>query len=152
MNQSIFINRRMVMLFSSLLMLAGCGEKQISAVSSCSIDSVNNSGNLIVPVNLNSVVQVAGWALDGWSKQAPDSISINLISSNGNVSKLAEGKATVARPDVSAVHNAPSITNAGFGFSAKIEPQVAGIYELQILQYFPGRILVCKSNKNIKIE
>lgn len=151
MSQSIF-DRRIVVLLASLITLAGCGEKQISAVSSCSIDSVNNSGNLIVPVKSNSVVQLAGWAIDSLSKQAPESISIILVSSVGNVSKLAEGKATVARPDVSTAHNVPSITNAGFGFSAKIESQVAGTYELQILQHFSDRILVCKSNKIIKVE
>lgn len=140
-----------LLFLAALLTLTGCGEKQISAVSACSIDIVNNSGDLIVPAKSNSVVQLAGWALDGLSKQAPESISINLVSSAGNISRLVDGKATVSRPDVSASLNAPLVTHPGFGFSAKIESQVTDTYELHILQHFPDRILVCKSNKSIKV-
>ena len=153
MSKSIF-NYQIIMLLASLIALTGCSDKkQIFTETSCSVDAVNGSGELIVATKRNSVLVVAGWAFDKLSKQTPESISINLVSSTGMVSKLAEGiKVTVARPDVSAVYNAPSITNAGFGISVQLKSQTPGTYELQILQHFSDRILVCKSNKSIKIE
>ena len=151
MSKSIF-NYRTIVLLASLIALIGCSYKQIFTETSCSVDAVNGSGELIVATKRNSALVVAGWAFDNLSKQTPESISVNLVSSTGMVSKLAEGgKVTVARPDVSAAYNAHSITNAGFNISAKLELQTPGTYELQILQHFSDRILVCKSNKSIKI-
>jgi hypothetical protein len=146
------INYRTVVLFSSLIALAGCTDKQ-NVTDGCHIDSVNNSGDLIVTTKRNSIIQVAGWAFDKLSKQAPESISVNLVSSTGKVSELTKGKTTIARPDVSAAFNAPSVTNAGFVVSTKLESQAPGTYELQILLHFHDRDLVCKSiTKSIKIE
>jgi hypothetical protein len=132
--------------------LAGCSNKQIYSETSCSIDWVNGSAESIVSTNRANTLKVEGWAADILSKQAPESISINLVSSAGVVSEFVEGKLTIARSDVNAALNAPSITNAGFSLSAKLKSQAPDTYEIQILQHFSDRILVCKSNKRIRIE
>lgn len=146
------INFRTLVLLATLITLAGCGDKKILSSTSCSIDSVNDSGDLIVTTKANSILKVAGWAADYLSKQAPDSVTINLVSSIGAVSKFAEGKLTVARPDVNTALNAPAIANVGFGLSAQLESPASGIYEIQILQHFSDRIIVCKSAKSVKIN
>lgn len=151
MSTSIF-NRRALVLLTSLMTLAGCSDKQIFTETSCSVDSVNGSGELVITAKRNGILKVEGWAADGLSKQTPESVSINFVSSAGVVSEFAESKLFVARPDVSAFLKAPSVTHAGFGVSAKLESQLPGIYEIQLLQNFPDRILACKSNKTIKIE
>lgn len=145
-------NSRTIVLLAALITLAGCSDKQIFSETSCSIDSVNDSGDLIVATKGNGILTVAGWAADNLSKQAPETITINLVSSAGVVSKFTEGKLTVARPDVSAALNAPSIANTGFGLSDQLESLVPGTYEIQILQQFPERILVCKSVKSVRID
>jgi hypothetical protein len=145
-------NSRTVILLATLITLAGCSDKKIFSATSCSIDSVNDSGDLIVAVKAKGVLKVSGWAADSLSKQAPETITINLVSSTGAVSKIAEGKLTVARPDVSAFLNAPSITNAGFGLSTQLEYPALGIYEIQILQNFSDRIIACKSAKSVRID
>ena len=143
---------RTVMLLAALITLAGCSDKKIFSLASCSIDSVNDSGDLIVAMKSNDILKIAGWAVDDYSKQAPETITINLVSSTGAVSKITEGKLTVVRPDVSAALNMPSITNAGFGLSAQLESPAPGTYEIQILQHFSDRILVCKSPKSVRID
>ena len=147
----LILNHRTLVLLALLTVLAGCSDKQIIS-ESCSIDWVNGSAKPIVTMKRNSTLQVVGWAADIISKQAPESISVNLVSSTGAVLKFSEGKLTVLRPDVNAALSAPSIINSGFDLSAKLESQVPGTYEFQILQHFPDRTLVCKSNKRIVIE
>lgn len=146
------INFRTIALLALLITFAGCSDKKIFSGTSCSIDGVNGSGDLIVATKGDQLVSMAGWAADSLSKQAPENITINLVSSTGVVSKFADGKITVARPDVNAVLNAPSIVNAGFGLSAKVESLALGIYEIHILQHFTDRTLVCKSAKSIRID
>ena len=146
------INYRTIVILATLITLAGCSDKQILSGTSCSIDSVNDSGDLIVIMKASGILKVAGWAADNLSKQAPESITINLVSSIGAVSKFAEGKLTVARPDVNTALNAPSIGNVGFGLSAQLESPAPGIYEIQILQNFSDRTLVCKSAKSVRIN
>ena len=146
------INYRTTVILAALITLAGCSDKQILSVTGCSVDSVNDSADLIVTMKGSSILKVVGWAADNLSKQAPETIIINLVSSNGAVSKFAEGKLTVARPDVNTVLNAPSIGNVGFGISAQLASPIPGIYEIQILQNFSDRTLVCKSAKSVKIN
>ena len=146
------INYRTIVILATLITLAGCSDKQILSGTSCSIDSVNDSGDLIVTMKASGILKVAGWAADNLSKQAPEAIIINLVSSIGAVSKFAEGKLTVARPDVNTALNAPTIGNVGFGLSAQLESPVPGIYEIQILQNFSDRTLVCKSAKSVRIN
>jgi hypothetical protein len=143
---------RTIVLFSALLMLGGCNNKQIFTEPTCSADSVNESGEPVVTMKGNGILRVAGWAADKLSKQAPDTITVNLVSPSGVVSKVVEGKPTVPRPDVKVALNAPAIGIVGFGFSGKIESLAPGVYEIQLLQNFPDRILVCKSAKSIRID
>ena len=146
------INYRTILILATLITLAGCSDKQILSVTSCSIDSVNDSGDAILTMKAGGILKVAGWAADNLSKQAPETIIINLVSSNGAVSKLVKGKLTVARPDVNTALNAPSIGNVGFGLSAELASPVPGVYEIQILQNFPDRTIVCKSAKSVSIN
>lgn len=146
------INSRAIVLLASLITLAGCSDKKIFSETSCSIDSVNDSGDLIVAMKGNGILKVAGWAADDLSDQAPETVTINLLSSAGVVSKFTDGKPTMARPDVNAALKAPNITNVGFGLSAPLESLAPGIYGIQILQHFPDRILACKSAKSVRID
>lgn len=146
------INYRTIVILVTLITLAGCGDKKIFTEASCSIDSVNDSAELIVATKGNGILKVGGWAADNLSKQAPESITINLVSSIGAVSKFAEGKLTVVRPDVNTALNAPSIGNVGFGLSAQLESPTPDTYEIQILQNFSDRVLVCKSAKSVRIN
>lgn len=146
------INYRIIVILATLITLVGCGDKQILSGIGCSVDSVNDSGDVIVTMKAGSILKVAGWAADNLSKEAPETITINLVSSDGAVSKFAEGKLTVPRPDVNTALNVPSIGNVGFGLSGYIESPVLGIYEIQILQNFSDRTLVCKSAKSVKIN
>ncbi|MDO8412888.1 MAG: hypothetical protein Q7S51_03745 [Gallionellaceae bacterium] len=147
-------NAKKVIFLITLITLAGCSDsdKKMLSVTSCSVDAVNDSGDLIVPIKVNSNLKLAGWAADSLSKQAPDTITINLVSSTGAVSKFVEGKLTVARPDVSKALDAPKLASVGFGFSAQLESLASGIYEIQILQNFPDRVLFCKSAKSVRID
>lgn len=146
------INYRTILILAALITLGGCSDKQILSGTGCSVDSVNDSADLVVTMKATGILKVAGWAADNLSKQAPETITINLVSSVGAVSKFAEGKLAVARPDVNAHLNAPSIGNVGFGLSAYLASPVPGIYEIQILQNFSDRTLVCKSAKSVKIN
>ncbi len=146
------INYRTIVILATLITLAGCGDKQILSGIGCSVDSVNDSGDILVKMKAGGILKVAGWAADNLSKQAPETIIINLVSSNGAVSQFAEGMLTVPRPDVNTAINAPSIGNVGFGFSAELASSVQGIYEIQILQNFSDRTLVCKSSKSVSVN
>lgn len=141
---------RTILLLASLLAFAGCSDKTPKSI--CSIDAVNNSAESIVTMKNKGTLIVAGWAADNISKLAPDSVTINLVSSAGVVSKIVDGKTTVARPDVKQAINAPTTVNFGFGLSAQLEPLAPGIYEIQLLQHFPDSVLVCKTPKSIKID
>lgn len=141
-----------ITLFAFLITLSGCSDKKLFSETSCSIDLVNDSGELIVTTKGDAVLKVAGWAVDNLSKQAPDTIEINLVSSGGVVTGFMEGKLTIPRPDVNIALNVPSISNAGFGLSAQLHSLAPGLYEIQILQHFIDRILVCKSAKRINVE
>jgi hypothetical protein len=105
---------RTIVLLASLITLAGCNDNQIFSDSSCSIDSVNDSDDLIVATKGNGIVKMAGWAADTLSKRAPETVTINLMPSNGWAVKLTDGKLTVPRPDVNAAFHAPSLGNVGF--------------------------------------
>ena len=105
-------NRRALRLLMPLMALAGCCNKHIYSETSCSIDWVNGSDKLIITTKRDNTLEVAGWAADILSKQAPESVSINLVSSAGMVSEFAEGKLTVARSDVNAALNAVSCSLA----------------------------------------
>src|SRR5205814_6695634 len=142
----------MSLLFLILVSLAACSEKQIFGESTCSIDVVNDSTAPTVNMKRTDILRVGGWAFDNLSKQSPDSISINLVSSTGVITKFADGKTIVARPDVSAVFSAPSVPTSGFNIDAKLEVQQPGAYELQILEYFSNRILVCRTSRSIRLE
>lgn len=146
------ISFRAIVLLTTLIAFSGCSDKQILSGTSCSIDSVNDSGDSMVTMKSGSTLKVAGWAADSLSKQAPETIIINLVSSIGTVTKFAEGKLTVARPDVNLALMAPTIGNVGFGLSAQLGSLVPGIYEIQILQNFSDRKLVCKSAKTVRVN
>jgi hypothetical protein len=145
-------NYRTILILATLITLVGCSDKQILSGTGCSIDLVNDSGDEIVTMKAGGILKVAGWALDNLSKQAPETIIINLVSSNGAVSKFAQGKLTMARPDVNTAYNASAIGNVGFGISAELASPVPGIYEIQILQNFSDRTIVCKSAKSVSIN
>ena len=145
-------NYRLILILATMITLCGCSEKQILSGTSCSIDLVNDSGDSVVTMKSGSTLKAAGWAADSLSKQAPEAIIINLVSSIGAVTKFAEGKLTVARPDVNLALMAPTIGNVGFGLSAQLESLVPGTYEIQILQNFVDRIIICNSAKRVNIE
>lgn len=143
---------RAIVLFAAVITLVGCNDKKIFTDPACSVDIVNDSVDSVVAMKGNGLLKVVGWAADNLSKQAPDTITVNLVSPSGVVSKLVEGKPTVPRPDVKAVLKAPSIGDVGFGLSGKLESLAPGTYQIQLLQDFPDRILVCKSAKTIRVD
>lgn len=151
-------NTRSIMLIACLIALTGCSDsknsaKKILTRTSCILDSVNGSVYPVVAVKRNDILKMAGWATDDVSKQVPNTVSINFVSTTGAVSKITEGNLTVARPDVNVALNLPTTAIAGFDLSAQalvsLEP---GTYEIQILEDFSDRIIECKTAKSVKVN
>lgn len=154
-------NFKVVVLLISFFILGGCGDttdvsnvpaKGIFSSSGCYIDAVNDIRDPLVVVKAGGTLAVRGWAGDKLSKLAPQSVTVNLVSSAGAITKVGDAQLTIERPDVKKALEAPEMSNPGFTLSAQLEPLAPGDYELHVLEHFPDRILACKTVKSIKIE
>lgn len=154
-------NYWLALLLISFSVLAGCGDvtdvnnepaKGIFSSTGCYIDAVNDIRDPLVVVKSGDKLAVQGWAGDNLAKLAPESVTVNLVSSVGAVTKVGDARLTSERPDVKKALDAPEMSNPGFSLSAQLEPLAPGIYELHVLEHFPDRILACKTIKSIRIE
>lgn len=144
---------RIVLYVSFILALSACGDKKLASGNSCFIDLVNQSSNQMAVVKNSEEMIIAGWVADDLSKTTPTEVTINFVSTTGEVYEFSKGKVQVPRPDVAAALGLPSNSIAGFGLTGKVPKEMnRGIYNIQTVGYYPNKMVACKTEKNIEIQ
>jgi hypothetical protein len=146
-------NMKVLCSITILMLLSACGDKKIVADNGCFIDLINNSAAPMVLLNGGEEVTIGGWVADEMSKTSPEEVAINFISPKGEPYEFAKGKVISPRPDViTALGLAPNAV-PGFGLTGKVPKGITpGVYNVQTVGYYPAKIVVCKTAKNIELK
>ena len=144
---------RIILCIIFIMTLSACGDKKIVSDNGCFIDLIKNSVTPMVLLAGGEEITIGGWVADEMSKTSPEEVVVNLISTKGEVFEFAKGKVIFPRPDVISALGLTPNSVPGFGLTNKIANGLApGIYNVQTVGYYPNKIVVCKTAKNIEIK
>jgi hypothetical protein len=129
------------------------GEKD-ERTQSCAVDGIDGvvPGPAPSAVHSGQNVQFRGWAADLVRGRPPLSIDVELVSGKEEGVIVGKGKPMVDRPDVAALYKKPALTRTGFSIPATISVPHAGNWDVHLRAHFPGREILCYSDKVLRID
>ncbi|WP_223462071.1 MULTISPECIES: hypothetical protein [unclassified Pseudomonas] len=121
--------------------------KDIVLNNSCSLDSPVAEAK----VSTNVPLQFWGWAYNVAAGTVPKDVSIELISSNGDVA-LTAPLTRSSREDVAKAFSKPELEMAGFNGAVDIKVLASGVYTVKIIQQEGKDRLACASPTKLNIQ
>lgn len=116
--------------------------------NSCRVDTPI----LNAEISSSTELAVGGWAFDKQLGVVPESVKVQIVSNDRNVSKTFDAKRGFKRPDVARAFNLPAAESSGFNAVVPANTFSPGSYEVFILQDAPKATLVCGNSHVIKIK
>lgn len=127
--------------------------EQDERTQSCAVDAMDGvvPGSVPPAAGLGQQIVFRGWAADLVRGRPPLTIDIELASGKEAGVIIGKGKPAVDRPDVAAMYKKPALTRTGFSISAPVNVPHAGDWQVHLRAHFPGREIVCYSDKVLRI-
>ena len=116
----------------------------------CNIEVVEGKGGPQWTAKIG-MVKIAGWAVDGASKTAPDNLTVQVHNAAGTVVALAAAK-RVDRPDVVAFFKEPAYQKAGFQSEVDLSKLPAGEYTIATLSARDNAMNYCAFNGKLTLN
>lgn len=131
-------------------LLAACDSgkaKDVVANNFCSLDSPAAEAK----ISTNVPFEAWGWAYNVAAGTVPKDVSIQLISSGGDVAITAPLTRS-SRPDVAKAFAKPDLEMAGFNGVVDISTLASGVYTVKIIQEEGKRRFACASPSKLNIQ
>jgi len=128
------------------------GEKD-ERTQSCAVDGIDGVSKDAPPrVRAGQALVFHGWAADLVRGRPPAAIEIELANGDETHVVIGKGKPQRDRPDVAALFKKPELTRTGFDIAATVGVPHPGDWDVHLRAHFPGREIVCFSDKVLRVE